>query len=75
MTFIQLTAVLIIWFSDGTHTVSTHEINECYSIEAAVNNLEGADERLLDDIHLPADYVTANSALCVDPFPVEEEAH
>ena len=71
--FTHLTAILIVWFSDGTYTISTHRIDQCYAIEAAVNNLEGSDTRLVDELHLPSEHASANSALCVDPFPVGEE--
>lgn len=73
ITFINLTAVLIIWFSDGSHTVSTHPIAECYELQDALNNVEGANTDLVDTLHFPDDFTTANSALCIDPFPVDGE--
>lgn len=72
VTFIKLTAVLIVWFSDGSRTISTHPIDECYAIQAAVNDEEGADPRQVDNLYFPPDAI-ATSALCVDPFPAEEE--
>lgn len=73
VTFIELTAVLVVWWSNGQHTVSTHTLNDCYAIEAAVNELEGSDPSYVDQLHIPDDFVTANSALCFDPFPPESE--
>lgn len=73
MTFIDLTAVLIVWFSNGAYTVSTHEISECYALQGAINNEEGADTQLVDELYFPADYAIATSAICVDPFPSEPE--
>jgi len=69
----HLTAVLIIWFSDGTYTISTHKIDQCYAIEAAVNNIEGADFKLVDELYPPSEHAISTSALCVDPFPAEGE--
>jgi hypothetical protein len=71
VTFIELTAVLIVWFSNGTHTISTHTIDSCYALEAAVNNEEGADTSLVDSLYFPEDHAIATSALCMDPFPQE----
>ncbi len=71
MTFTHLTAILIIWFSDGSYTVSSHLIDQCYALEAAINNEEGADLSLVDNLYFPGENTTANSALCVDPFPAD----
>lgn len=70
--FVTLTAVLIVWFSDGSYTVSTHKLVECYDLADSINGVEGADSRLVDSLHFPDDYTTANSALCVDPFTGED---
>lgn len=66
MTFIELTGVLLIWFSDGSYTVSTHKLHECYEIADAINGEPNSDPRAVDQLHFPDDYTTANSAMCVD---------